>query len=64
VEFRVEHRTSAPLQAVVARLRQDCAALEDDRYMADDLAAAAELVSSAAITNAAGLAAHLVLGAA
>ena len=36
--------TSAPLRAVIARLRQDVAALDQDRYLAPDLVQAARLV--------------------
>ena len=37
---------------VVARLRQDVATLGDDRYMADDLTAAAQLIGSGALVTA------------
>ncbi len=53
VEFRAPLPTSAPLQRVVARLRQDVATLGDDRYLAPDLVAAASLISNAALTDAA-----------
>ena len=56
VEFRAPLLTSAPLQAVLARLRQDIATLGDDRYLAPDLAAVAELIASGALTHAAGIA--------
>ncbi len=52
IDFRSPLPTSAPLQAVVKRLRQDVATLGDDRYMAPDLAAAARLVGSGALTEA------------
>ncbi len=52
IEFRAPLLTSAPLQRVVARLRQDIAPLGDDRYMAPDLTAAALLVASGALTQA------------
>ncbi len=55
VEFRAPLPTSTPLKRVVARLRQDVATLGDDRYLAPDLAAAARLVASAALTDAAGV---------
>jgi histidine ammonia-lyase len=60
VEFR-KVGTSAPLEAVVERLRRDCPALGEDRYLADDLAGAAALVRNGEITHAAGLGGHLVL---
>jgi histidine ammonia-lyase len=53
IDFRAPLPTSAPLQSVVARLRQDVATLGDDRYMAPDLAAAANLVATGALTQAA-----------
>ena len=55
IEFRAPLPTSAPLAAVVARLRQDVATLGDDRYMAPDLAAAARLVASGALVDASGV---------
>ena len=56
VEFRAPLVTSKPLQAAVARLRQDIATLGDDRYLAPDLAAAAALIANGELTAAAGLA--------
>jgi histidine ammonia-lyase len=56
VDFRAPLATSSPLQAVVARLRQEVATLGDDRYMAPDLAKAAALIGSGALAEAAGLA--------
>ena len=56
VEFRAPLVTSKPLQAVLARLRQDVATLGDDRYLAPDLAATAELIATGALTSAAGIA--------
>ena len=53
VEFRAPLETSGPLAAVIKRLRRDIASLTDDRYMADDLAQAAALVGTGAITRAA-----------
>jgi histidine ammonia-lyase len=64
IEFRTNLRSSGPLEAVVARLRADCAALDEDRYLANDLAMASSLIRSGDITAAAGLDGHLVLGAA
>jgi histidine ammonia-lyase len=55
VEFRAPLQTSAPLAAVLARLRQDVASLGDDRYMAPDLQAAAALIASGALAAAANL---------
>ncbi|MGH6761658.1 MAG: histidine ammonia-lyase [Phyllobacterium sp.] len=52
VEFRRPLKTSIPLQSVIARLRKSVAALEQDRYMAPDLAEAAELVCSGALLEA------------
>jgi len=55
VDFRAPLQTSTPLQAVVARLRQDVATLGDDRYLAPDLQAAAALIATGALTVAAGI---------
>ena len=52
IEFRAPLLTSAPLQGAVARLRRDVPALGDDRYMADDLTAAAQLIGSGALVTA------------
>ncbi|MCB1354764.1 MAG: histidine ammonia-lyase [Rhodobacteraceae bacterium] len=52
VEFRAPLRTSGPLQAVIDRMRAAIPPLEQDRYLAPDLAAAAELVRSGALTAA------------
>ncbi len=52
IEFRAPLPTSAPLQAVVARLRRDVATLGDDRYLAPDLTAASRLVGSGALAAA------------
>lgn len=49
VEFRQPLKTSPPLQAVIARLRNSVSALEQDRYMAPDLVEAASLVRSGAL---------------
>ncbi|MCU0817303.1 MAG: histidine ammonia-lyase [Cypionkella sp.] len=55
VEFRAPLVTSAPLQGVVARLRQDVATLGADRYLAPDIEAAASLVAFGAVVQAARL---------
>ena len=55
IDFRTPLPTSAPLQAVVARLRVEVATMGDDRYMAPDLAAAAALIGSGALAEAAGV---------
>ena len=52
IDFRTPLLTSAPLQAVVKRLRQDVATMGDDRYMAPDLAAASRLIATGALTQA------------
>jgi histidine ammonia-lyase len=52
VEFRAPLKTSTPLQAVIARLRKSVAALDQDRYMAPDLAEVASLVRSGALLDA------------
>ena len=53
VEFRSPLKTSTILQKVMAVLREHAAALGEDRYLAPDLEAAARLVATAAISNAA-----------
>jgi histidine ammonia-lyase len=55
VEFRAPLRTSAPLQAAVRALRIEVRALENDRYLAPDLAKAASLVADGALSKATGL---------
>jgi histidine ammonia-lyase len=52
VEFRAPLRTSAPLAAAIARLRAEIAPLDQDRYLAPDLARAAELVRTDALVGA------------
>jgi histidine ammonia-lyase len=52
VEFRAPLRTSAPLAAAIARLRAEIAPLDQDRYLAPDLAKAAELVRTDALVGA------------
>jgi histidine ammonia-lyase len=49
VEFRAPLETSAPLAAVIARLRLDVATLAEDRYLAPDIEAATELVRDGAL---------------
>jgi histidine ammonia-lyase len=56
VEFRAPLRTSAPLQAAVSALRAHVHALEEDRYLAPDLAKAAALVADGTLSKATGLA--------
>jgi len=55
VEFRAPLRTSAPLQAAVRALRAQVMALEDDRYLAPDIANAAALVAEGAMSRATGV---------
>ena len=49
IEFRAPLQTSAPLAAVLAKLRSKVATLVEDRYMAPDLEAAAGLVRDGAL---------------
>jgi histidine ammonia-lyase len=53
IEFRAPLKTSAPLQNVIARLRQDVPALGEDRYLAPDIERAASLVATGEIARAA-----------
>lgn len=53
-EFHAPLRSSAPLEAARALLRGRVPRLDDDRYLAPDLAAAAALVRSGALAETAG----------
>jgi histidine ammonia-lyase len=55
IGFRAPLRTSAPLRAVIARLRETVPALEVDRYLAPDLNSAAMLIREGDLVRAAGL---------
>ena len=52
VEFRAPLKTSAPLQAALAAFRAHVPALDNDRYLAPDLARAAELVAEGTLAKA------------
>ncbi len=54
IEFRAPLTTSAPLAAVIARLRQDVPTLGQDRYLAPDIEAATDLVAFGALAQATG----------
>ncbi len=54
IGFRAPLVTSAPLRAVLARLRAEVPALAEDRAMTPDLEAAAELVREGALVEAVG----------
>ena len=49
IEFRAPLTTSAPLQAVMATLRQEVAPLVEDRLLAPDIEAAAGLIAKGAL---------------
>ncbi len=49
IEFRAPMQTSARLQRVMRAIRAEVAPLEDDRYLADDIAAIEALVGARAI---------------
>ncbi|MBR0694310.1 histidine ammonia-lyase [Bradyrhizobium lablabi] len=53
ITLRLPHATSAPLEAVLALLREQVPPLGYDRYMADDLARARELIERGALPAAA-----------
>jgi histidine ammonia-lyase len=55
VEFRAPLQTSAPLRAVLARVRGQVATLGADRYMAPDLAIGQGLIAEGAAQAAAGV---------
>ncbi len=52
VEFRAPLKTSAPLQSMISRVRQDVKTLEKDRYLAPDLERAGRLIAGASILDA------------
>ncbi|MFQ5562252.1 MAG: histidine ammonia-lyase [Parvularculaceae bacterium] len=54
VELRAPLKTSPPLQNVIAALRRIVPTLEDDRVLAGDMAAAAEMARSGAVVAAVG----------
>ncbi len=56
IEFRAPLATSAALAAALARLRQAVPALGEDRFIAPDLEAAAQLVREGALLQASGAA--------
>jgi histidine ammonia-lyase len=56
VEYRAPLRTSAPLAAVLARLRAAVAPLREDRALGADIEAAARLVHDGALVAAGGIA--------
>ena len=55
LDFRAPLKTSAPLQRALAAFRVEVAALEDDRYLAPDLAHAAAMVADGRLARATGL---------
>ncbi len=55
IEFRAPLQTSPALQNAMIRIRTDIASLGQDRYMAPDITAAAALITSGALIEAAGL---------
>ncbi len=54
VEFRAPLTTSAPMANVIKRAREEVATMGEDRYLAPDLEAAAQMIRSGAIVAAAG----------
>ena len=62
IDFRAPLTTSEPLARAIARFRQDVTHLEEDRYLAPDLAAAANLIASGDLARAAALPLPLLLG--
>ncbi|MGR3802788.1 histidine ammonia-lyase [Marinibacterium profundimaris] len=55
IEFRAPLRTSAPLAAALARLRETVPSVVEDRYMAPDLQRAAELVRRGVLQGVTGI---------
>ena len=62
VEFRAPLATSAPLARVLARLRQDIPTLGPDRYLAPEIARAADLVASGMLAEAAAVPLPVLMG--
>jgi histidine ammonia-lyase len=62
IEFREPLKTSEPLQAVIARLRQDIPALAEDRALAPDLEKAAAMIREGVVVQVAGFGALLPTG--
>jgi histidine ammonia-lyase len=54
-DFHAPMRSSAPLERVRARLREQVPSLDHDRYLAPDIATAAAMVRSGTLANAAGV---------
>ena len=54
-DFHAPMRSSAPLERVRARLRERVPPLDHDRYLAPDIAAAADLVRRGALVAAAAV---------
>ncbi|WP_136659310.1 histidine ammonia-lyase [Nitratireductor sp. XY-223] len=55
IEFRAPLKTSAPLQAAIAGLREHVATLQDDRFLAGDLERAAALVRDRSLVGRCGM---------
>ena len=55
IEQRAPLTTAPPLQRVITRMRQSVPSLQQDRYLAPDLRAAAACVADDSLTTAAGL---------
>ena len=55
LEYRRPRTSSPPVEAAFARLREAVPAMFEDRFVAPDLAAAAELVRGGAVAEAAGM---------
>lgn len=59
IEFRTPLKTSPVLQYIMAIIRNEIATLESDRYMADDIVSASQLVSKGKLVLAAGLSGYV-----
>ncbi len=60
MEFRVPLKTSPTLQKVMARIRSIIPTLEQDRYMADDIENAANLIAGGELVRIANLAGYVL----
>lgn len=63
VEFRAPLKTSASLQTVIVHLREHVSRLEDDRYLADDINAAHDMIADDSLIKAVGLTSSFKLSA-
>lgn len=59
IEFRAPLKTSTPLRNVVSRIRSAVPTITEDRYMADDIQAAAAMIAEGDLVKVAGLSGYV-----